>query len=299
MTDGWVLVFDQSRTRVPIARHKEMYDKGFRVMAGYAGGGSSDKWTPIQEIQSWLSQGPDTGFAALFEIAGTEPIDTPKSGMAHAQVARAAWRARGYPDDCSIAPAVDENVTVTEARSQLTQYFTWWKYADTCKPMPYVEMDAGAILYAEGLSVGTFTPAAFDWDESHTLVTPDNAPNHVVWTQEHDGQNLAGGNVDIGHIRTRAPIMWAKKGIMVTQPVDVWAWDGAKNDPKWPGAPDETAFGILLEARNNAIAANQKADKALTAIAAITTVAVPTTSLSDADVQRIATALAEQLRGTL
>lgn len=299
MTDGWVPAFDQSRMRVPIGRHAEMYAKGFRVMAGYAGGGSSNKWTPTQEIQSWLSQGEDTGFAALFEIAGTEPIDNPKSGMAHAQAARAAWRARGYPDDCSIAPAVDENVTVTQARSQLTQYFTWWKYADTCKPMPYVERDAGLVLYAEGVSVGTFTPAAFDWDESHTLVTPDNATNDVIWTQEHNGQSLAGGNVDIGHIRTRAPIMWATRGVMVTQPVDVWAWDGAKNNPKWPGAPDETAFGILLEARNNAIAANEKADKALTAIAAIPTTAVPAVPLSDADVERIATALAGMLRGTL
>lgn len=295
MTDGWVKVFDQSRTRVPIGRHKEMYDIGFRVMAGYAGGGSSTKWTPAQEIQSWLSQGSDTGFAALFEIAGTEPIDTPKSGMAHAQAARAAWRARGYPDDCSIAPAVDEDVTVAEARAQLTTYFGWWKYADTCKPLPYVEMDAGAILYAEGLSVGTFTPAAFGWDESKTLVTLDNAPNHVIWTQEHNGQSLAGGNVDIGHIRTRAPILWASKGVMVTQPVDVWAWQANKATPPWPGAPDETAYGILLDARNNAIAASQKADKALAAIAAIQS----STSLSDADVQRIATALAEQLRGTL
>jgi len=298
MTDGWVQAFDQSRTRVPISRHKEMYDKGFRVMAGYAGGGSSNKWTPTQEIQSWLSQGPDTGFAALFEIAGTEPIDTPKSGMAHAQAARAAWRLRGYPDDCSIAPAVDENVTIAEARAQLTQYFTWWKYADTVLPLPYVEMDAGAILYAEGLSVGTFTPAAFDWDESHTLVIPTNAPGHVIWTQEHNGQNIAGGNVDIGHIRTRAPIMWATKGAVMTQPNDVWEW---KPKPAWPNTVDETAFGQLAEARNHAIAANGKADTLIADVAAlgaqmdaIKTVVegITTAPLSDDDVQRIATALA-------
>jgi len=298
---GWVKAFDQSRARVPVSRHKEMYDADFRVMAGYAGGGSSNKWTPTAEIVSWLSQGPDTGFAALFEIAGTEPIDNPASGSAHAVAARAAWRARGYPDACSIAPAVDEDVTPAQARTQLTQYFTAWKTGDTVLPMPYVEMDAGLILFNEGLSVGTFTPAAFDWDPSHTLVTPDNAPPHVIWTQEKNGQNLAGGIVDIGHIRESAPILWAR-GIQMN-PSDFWFW---KLSPPKAGVVDETAFGQLVDARNNAVAANAKAtalaakvDALTTAVAAIPTTAVPASPLSDAEVQRIATALAAQLRGTL
>lgn len=310
MTAGWVKVFDQSRTRVPITRHKEMYDLGFRVMAGYAGGGSALKWTPTAEIASWLSQGPDTGFAALFEIFGTEPIDAPSSGLTHAQSARAAWRARGYPDTCSIAAAVDENVTVPEAREQLTQYFTLWKTWDTALPIPYVEMDAGAILFAEGITAGTFTPAAYSWDPSGILVTPSNAPTHVIWTQEHNGQNLAGGNVDIGHIRTTAPILWATKGADMTQPGDVWSY---KPVPPWPNTIDETAWGQLNEIHNIAIAANNKAstlvadmavistqmDSLKNAVGAIPTTAIPAAPLSDDDIQRIATALANQLRGTL
>jgi len=295
---GWVKAFDQSRSRVPISRHKEMYDLGFRVMAGYAGGGSPDKWTPTVEIQSWLSQGSDTGFAALFEITGTEPIDAPSSGLAHAQSARAAWRARGYPDDCSIAPAMDENVTIPQARVQLTQYFTLWKTWDTKPPLPYVEMDAGAVLFDEGLTVGTFTPAAYSWDPSGILVTPSNAPSHVLWTQEKNSQDVAGGNVDIGHIRVTAPIMWAIRGD-VMEAIDFWTW---KPVPVWKGTADETAFGQLAEARNNAIAANAKAgtlqtemvalvakaDAIATKVDLIPTTTVPTAPLSDADIERIA-----------
>lgn len=208
MTAGWVPVFDQSFQRVPINRLHEMWTAGYRVMAGYAGGGSSNKWLTLAEIDEWLSFGLDAGIAALFEIKGTEPIDNPSSGKLHAQQARAAWRALGYPDHAAISPAVDENVTVAEARAQLTTYFHYWANADTTLAIPYVEKDAGAILYNEGWSNGTFTPAAFSWDPSNTLVTPDNAPSHVVWTQEHNGKTMAGGNVDIGHIRKSALIRW-------------------------------------------------------------------------------------------
>jgi hypothetical protein len=208
MVAGWVPVFDQSFTRVPVTRLHEMYEAGYRVMAGYRGGGTSDKWLTAKEIAAWFALGDDTGIAALFEIRGTEPIDNPASGISHALDARAAWRFMGYPDDCSISPAVDRNVTVTEARVQLTRYFRNWTVTDTALPIPYVEMDAGIILVTEGISAGTFTPAAYSWDSSNKLVVPSNAPEHVVWTQEHNGRNLAGGNVDIGHIRTTANIQW-------------------------------------------------------------------------------------------
>ena len=205
----WVPGFDQSFQRVPRSRLHEAYAAGYRVMAGYAGGGSSSKWLTPPEIATWHALGPDAGVAALFEVKGTEPIDNPTLGDDHARAARAAWRARGYPDDCTISPAVDRNVTIAQAREQLATYFRNWVAADTCKPLAYVEMDAGAVLFALGLTVGTFTPAAYSWDASGRLATPDNAPSHVLWTQEHNGRTLAGGNVDIGHIRTTAPIWWA------------------------------------------------------------------------------------------
>lgn len=208
MTDGWVKVWDQSFDPVPISRLHEMYAAGYRVMAGYAGGGSASKWATPAMIDEWRSLGPDTGIAALFEIKGTEPIDNPTSGDDHARAARGAWRALGYPDAGAISPAVDRNVTVASASGPLGTYFAHWDMADTQHPIAYVEMDAGAVLYAHGLTVGTFTPAAFSWDASDRLVTPANAPAHVLWTQEHNGQRLAGGVLDIGHIRTTAPIWW-------------------------------------------------------------------------------------------
>lgn len=208
MTAGWVKVFDQSFQRVPIARLKEMYAGGFRVMAGYAGGGSSTKWLTTAEIKTWLGLGPDTGIFALFEGVGTEAINNPGLGDDNAKAARSAWRLRGYPDNASISPAVDRNISVAQAKAAITQYFTNWNNTDTCKPIPYIEKDGGAILFAEKLTAGTGTPAAFSWDPSDVLVTPDNAPSHVVWTQEHNGISMAGGDIDIGHIRLTAPIQW-------------------------------------------------------------------------------------------
>ena len=208
MTDGWLPIFDQSFNRVPVTKLRNMYLAGYRVMAGYAGGGSSAKWLTRAEISAWRALGPDTGVLALFEVKGTEPIDNPTSGDDHAKEARAAWRVLGYPDAGTISPAVDENVTVAEARAQLTTYMGHWAVADTTHPLAYVEMDAGAVLFMAGVTIGTGTPAAFSWDNSGKLVTPANAPAHVLWTQEHNGQRLAGGIVDIGHIRTTAPIWW-------------------------------------------------------------------------------------------
>jgi len=204
---GWVAAFDQSRDRVPISQMEAAYTAGYRVIGFYAGGGSSAKWGTRAEIDAWLTR-PGTGVAGLFEIYGTEPIDSPSSGASHAKSARSAWRALGYPDHASIYVAVDENVTLAEARAELTTYFRAWSSADTCKPVAYVEADAGAILFAEGVTAGTFTPAAYAWNDPPVLYAPDNAPSHVLWTQEHNGRGLYGGDLDIGHIRTTAPIWW-------------------------------------------------------------------------------------------
>jgi hypothetical protein len=205
---GWVTAADQSRDRIPVARMAEAYEAGLRVLGGYAGGGSPDKWTPRAEIDAWFAQGPDTGFAALFEIRGTEPIDSPSSGAAHARAARAAWRKLGYPDTCSIFVAVDRDVTMAQARAELTTYYRAWASVDTCLPVGYVEDDAGEILVAEGILAAVFTPAAWGWNQPPVLYTPANAPIHVCWTQERNGQLRYGGDLDMGHIRTTAPIWW-------------------------------------------------------------------------------------------
>ncbi len=207
----WAKVFDQSFKRVPIKRLPEAYAAGFRGMAGYAGGGSSDKWLTAAEIAAWKACGPDTFVPPMFEIAGTEPVDYPSKGGAHARAARDAWSRLGCPTHVAIAPAVDENVGSTQWRGPLSTYFYNWKTADRT-PVVYVEADAGAFLHAGGLTAGTFTPAAWAWNSPAVLYTPDNAPAHVVWTQERNGQNLAGGDVDEGHIRTDAACIWWLNG---------------------------------------------------------------------------------------
>lgn len=209
MATGWVPAFDESYQRVPVSRMDEAYTAGYRVIGGYAGGGSTSKWLTRPEITAWLAQGPDTGIAALFEIGIADAVNYPSRGGVHAKAARAAWRALGYPDDAAIFVAVDTNVTLAEARNQLVAYFRNWVAADTCKPVPYVEADAGLILFDAGLTAGTFTPAAWGWNDPAVLYTPANALGHVVWTQEHNGRLAFGGDLDVGHIRTSAPIWWS------------------------------------------------------------------------------------------
>lgn len=290
MVAGWVPVFDQSFTRVPISRLHEMYDAGYRVMAGYRGGGTSNKWLTANEIAAWFALGDDTGIAALFEIKGTEPIDNPNSGFPHALSARAAWRLMGYPDDCSIAPAVDENVTIVEARAQLTEYFINWATGDTALPIPYVEMDAGAILFAEHISAGTFTPAAFAWDSSNKLIVPSNAPSHVVWTQEHNGRNMAGGNVDIGHIRVMANIQW-KDNAMFTA-ADLHTMMTTHVLPATN--PTESLGTAILGTQNGVAALRTEIDdlKSVVATLAASVAKIPITALPSAPIDVTALAAA-------
>jgi len=269
-----------------------MYDAGYRVMAGYRGGGTSNKWLTANEIAAWFALGDDTGIAALFEIKGTEPIDDPLSAVLHARIARASWREIGYPDRCSIAPAVDENVTVTETRTQLTQYFSHWTATDTALPIPYVEMDAGAVLFAEHISAGTFTPAAFAWDSSNNLIVPSNAPSHVMWTQEHNGRNMAGGNVDIGHIRVTANIQWKDNAVFTV--ADLHTMMTTKVLPATN--PTETLGTAILSTQNGVAALRTEIDDLKTVVAtlAASVANIPTTALPSAsiDVAALATALA-------
>jgi hypothetical protein len=273
---GWVGVFDQSFNRIPVSRLHEAYEDGYRVMAGYAGGGSESKWLTEREIQTWLALGPDTAIAALFEIEGIEPINEPSSGKRHALAARAAWRNLGYPDHCSISPAVDRNVTIAQARDQLVQYFSLWAVTDTAHAIPYVEMDAGAILYAKNISAGTMTPAAFSWDESDKLVTPANAPSHVIWTQEHNARKLYGGEIDTGHIRVSAPVWWKTPTSSVEE--DMLATDKLSINPALFHGEDEATVGQLivdgasfsLQGRNAVGVVDKKVDLLTAAVAAIT-----------------------------
>jgi hypothetical protein len=203
---SWVPYWDDSFDQVTDLA--SAYKAGYRVMAGYVAGGSSSKWSSAARIQAWFAQGPDTGFFPLFEGNGTEPIDSPSLGDNHAATARAAARARNIPDSVSISPAVDTNINQAQWTHEVAQYFSLWKGADTVPPVPYVEADAGSYLKSQGISCGTFTPAAYAWNVPAVLYTPSNAPSHVVCTQEHNGKKMFGGTADIGHIRTDAPCVW-------------------------------------------------------------------------------------------
>lgn len=264
----WVRIFDDSFQRVPVRNYSAMYADGYRVMAGYVAGGTSGKWVTAAEIKAWLSQGRDTGFLSLFEAVGDEPVRSPNSGTAHARAARAGARARGVPDTSAISPAMDRDVSKAQAESggPIATYMRLWKAADTMRPFPYIEMDAGGELFDAGLTVGTGTPAAYGWDSTFgKLVTPDNAEAQVLWTQEHNGVNVHGGNIDEGHIRTDAPIHWANPNRNATEEdmpltaADIAAIWTYKPDPTWPGLLDETPLGMLSDAakRTGAIANTQ------------------------------------------
>lgn len=246
----WVPIFDDSFSRIPVKNYPAVYAAGYRVMAGYVAGGSASKWVTAAEIRAWLACGPDAGFLPLFEAVGDEPVASPSSGTSHARAARLGARARGVADSAAISPAMDRDVTMAQAHGPINQYMRLWKNADTMPPLPYIEMDAGGYLYAEKLTAGTGTPAAYGWDPTGKLVTPANAPAHVLWTQEHNGVALHGGSVDIGHIRTTAPIMWAKPSteddMLITDKLPI-------NPALFGGATESTVGQLIVDAAQYAL----------------------------------------------
>jgi hypothetical protein len=251
VTTGWVRAFDDSFQRVPVKNYPAMYAAGFRVMAGYVAGGSSDKWITTSEIKAWFAQGDDTGLLPLFEAVGNEPVTSPGSGDDHARAARAGCRARDIPDTSVISPAMDRNVSMADARGPIKQYMQAWNSADTMPPLPYIELDAGAYLFAVGATSGTGTPAAYSWDPSNELVTPDNAPPHVMWTQEHNGVSDNGGNYDSGHARLTAPIYWKKVPDMPLDATDlaniskaVWAATPPAGSGNGDVIPNDSPFVV-------------------------------------------------------
>lgn len=254
MTTGWLPYWDDSFSPVPVSRLGEMYAAGFRVWARYVAAGTSGKWWTDAEIAAWFALGGDTGVWALFEGKGDEPVTSPLLGGQHAREARTAARAHGWPDRVALSPAMDTNVDAAQWTGPIATYMRGWRDADV-PPVPYIEADAGGYLYAQGLTAGTFVPAAYAWNVPAVLYTPDNAPAHVVATQEHNGRQMAGGTVDIGHIRTAAQCVWWNPappadvppgGTMPTlDATDLAALWGYK--PGWPGLPAETPLGMLAD----------------------------------------------------
>jgi hypothetical protein len=207
MTDQWVPSWDDSFQQ---ANLDKMHAAGFRVLAGYVAGGTSDKWSTPARVKAWLAYG-DTGFMPLFEGKGREPVDSPSLGMPHAKAARSGARLRGIMDSVSISPAVDTDVSMAQVRGNVASYMRAWKNTDTVACTPYIEGDGGLWLFADGLTLGTFVPAAYDWNDPAKLYTPANAASHMMALQEHNGRDIGGGNVDIGHVRVGARcVQWAK-----------------------------------------------------------------------------------------
>lgn len=238
MTARWVKSWDDSASPVPISRLPEMYAAGYRVWMRYLALGSAGKhWTDAQ-IAAWFACGPDTGVVGLAEAFGTEPVTDPTIGASHAIAVRRAARALGWPDHVSMVPAMDENVSSADWVGPIVTYCKAWDNADAALPVMYVEADAGAYLHGRGLTAGTFTPAAWGWESPARTkpFTPADAPAHVVMTQEHNGRDLAGGNVDIGNTRTDAPcVWWNPEGVspMAMNWSDQVVESGDPNNPEW------------------------------------------------------------------
>jgi hypothetical protein len=293
-----VLYFDESFQQ--ITDEPAAYAADYRVLSGY-GGTNSPKTLSSARIKRWQEQGPDTGIAALFEATSGRALTAGKSGgAADARASRAYWRSVGMPDDAMITPAVDVNVSMSDLPA-LREYFTGWKSADTCLPWAYIEPDIGEQLYADGLIGGIFAPAAYSWDPAGagSFTRP-----HVGWTQERNGINRFGGNIDSGHISVSAPIWWSDSMADIT-------------DPSWPyliqrvdalthgygtiqagpeaGKPVETV--VELNAIKAQAAANGGALTALTkAVAAIPTSLV---QAAPVDIAALAAALAPTIESAV
>lgn len=193
-----------------------VWDDGYRVIAGYAGSQSWKAMTAAR-IKEWVTPEHPFGIAPMFESTGREAVESPGDGQDHGWNARAAWRALGCPSSTAIAYAVDEDVTMAQITGPVAAYFRGVHAGDGGPlPIAYIENDGGEYLAAHGLISGTFVPAAFGWGSPARLATPDNAPAHALWVQEHNGVSLHGGNVDTGHIRADAPIWWSVENMALS-----------------------------------------------------------------------------------
>ncbi len=265
----WLKIFDASGSwpTDPAA----CWADGYRVIAGYAGSQSWKTFTAAMRDQ-WVTPEHPFGIAAMYESSGREAFlsNSADYGTQHALAARAAWRKFGMPDSCAIAYAVDTNADPADIRGPIANYFRAITVHDTCRPIAYIENDGADWLTAQGIIAGGFIPAAYSWNSPAVLVTPANASRYTLWTQEHNGVALHGGDVDIGHIRDDAPIWWAA----MTGGTDM-ALDAGDARTLWytmnlPSTnPTETPATALLAAQNNSAAALKKLDQVLTAQATL------------------------------
>lgn len=195
---SWLTIFDTTNppNKPPAS---------WAAVAGYRG---SSVWKTMSIAEVAIYHAAGRGVAAMFEATGNEPVTNPSAGTAHARAARKAWGAAGYPAHCSIAYAVDRNITMAQAKGPVARYFELVKAADTALPIAYIENDGGEWLAERGLIAGSFIPAAWSWGSPEQLATPVNPPKHALWLQEHNGVSVAGASSDIGHILSTAPIWW-------------------------------------------------------------------------------------------
>lgn len=208
MGDVWKPYWDDSFDPVEISQLPAIYRAGNRVWARYVGPGSKGKHWTEAEIAAWKACGPDTGVAFLAEGVGDEAITDPGIGDDHGREAVAEMRALGVPAGVLCSPAVDRNISLSQTKGPVETYFRNWTKGFGGKGVAYVEVENGGRMVADGVTAATFTPAAYSWNEKPVLITPDNAPSHVVMTQEHNGKKEYGGTIDTGHVRTDAPHVW-------------------------------------------------------------------------------------------
>jgi len=303
----WVRSWDDSFQPVPISRLHEMYAAGYRVWCRYVGPGSTGKhWTKAQ-IEAWFACGPDTGVGMLAEGVGDEPLYNPLQGSVQGKAARASMLALGLnPDVTLCSPAVDRNVSKSQTLGAVADYMRGWITGYGAEPVPYIEVENGGRLVDAHLSAGTFVPAAYSWNESGKLVTPANAPAHVVQTQERNGVKLAGGALDIGHIRTDAPhVFWNPAGQhgsaqttgddeVTPEDIDAVATATVKKLlATGLGSSGVPTVGVALQSGYN------DGVETLGLVKALPTTAAPAAPLTDADKDDIAKRVADLLAGRL
>jgi len=292
----------------PIDDYAAAYAAGIRVWYRYVGPGSAGKHWTKAEMAHWHAQGPDTFCGFLAEGVGDEPLTSPGVGDDQGRSARAAMDGLGVPAHVLCSPAMDRNVTKAQTLGSIATYMRNWIRGFGGLPVPYIEVENGGRLVALGISAGTFVPAAYSWNESGELVTPANAPAHVVQTQERNAVKKFKGDVDLGNTRVGAPHVWwdrpggkspvlgSTTGDDEVTPEDIDAVATAtvkKLLATGLGSSGVPTVGVALQSGYN------DGVETLGVVKALPTTAAPAAPLSDADKDDIAKRVADLLAGRL
>lgn len=172
------------------------YHAGYRFFLGYGGLGSEGKWTTKHDIDGMFAH--NVSFIPIGEAQASRALTAGESGGKHdAEVTRNYFHNIGVPSTVPIIACMDENVTMDQVRGPVAEYVHGWNSGDTCKCAFYIENDGIDYLYGQGLISYGFQPAAWRWGQP---ATPTAWSLHARGRQEHNGVNLAGGKVDIGHV---------------------------------------------------------------------------------------------------